>query len=168
MRLNATVDGTEKTLVLDSHAAPNSLLNFSVDDEAAQADVAPLGTGVYSIVVQGRSYEVRVEDIGNGCLCVDINGSSHRVEVRDPRRWIPGGGSKGVAGTQTIKAQMPGKIVKLLVQAGDEVEAGQGLIVVEAMKMQNEMKSPKAGRVVSVEAEAARSVEAGEVLMVIE
>jgi len=168
MKLITTVDGTEQTLVLDNYAALNAALNFTLAGEAEQADVALIGKGVYSIIVRGRGYEVSVEDDGGDCLRVSVNGSPHCVEVRDPRRWTPGGGSKGVAGPRTIKAQMPGKIVKLLVRAGDEVEAGQGLIIIEAMKMQNEMKSPKAGKVLAVKVEEACSVEAGQTLMVVE
>ena len=67
-----------------------------------------------------------------------------------------------------IAAMMPGKVVRVLVAEGDEVEAGAGLVVVEAMKMQNEMKSPKSGRVVEVKIKPEATVAAGEVLMVIE
>lgn len=168
MKLITTVDGTEKTLLLDNDAEPNSTLNFTLDSRAGQADVARSGNGCYSIILEGRSYEVKVDDDGSGCLRVAVNGSWHAVEVRDPQRWNPGKSSTGAAGRQTIKAPMSGRIVKLLVQAGDEVEAGQGLIVVEAMKMQNEMKSPKAGRVVSVEVEEGGSVTAGQTLIVVE
>lgn len=63
---------------------------------------------------------------------------------------------------------MPGKVVRVLVAEGDMVEAGQGLVVVEAMKMQNEMKSPKAGRVIEVKAKPDSTVAAGQVLLVIE
>ena len=65
-------------------------------------------------------------------------------------------------------ALMPGRVIRVLVEAGQQVEAGQGLIVVEAMKMQNEMKAPRAGRVASVKAEAGAAVSAGDILMVIE
>ena len=71
-------------------------------------------------------------------------------------------------GRQNIAAMMPGKVVRVLVAMGDAVEAGEGLVVVEAMKMQNEMKSPKAGRVIEVRTRPEATVAAGEVLVVIE
>ena len=97
-----------------------------------------------------------------------VNGRPLAVEVYDPRslRERTGGGASH--GRQNICAPMPGKIVRVLVAAGDAVEAGQGLVVVEAMKMQNEMKSPKAGRVIEVKTRPEATVAAGEVLMVIE
>jgi biotin carboxyl carrier protein len=67
------------------------------------------------------------------------------VEVRDPRAISSQGKSGLGEGRQTVNAPMPGKVVRLLVSEGDEVEAGAGLVVVEAMKMQNELKAPKAG-----------------------
>ncbi len=71
-------------------------------------------------------------------------------------------------GRQAVAAPMPGRVIRVLVEAGQAVEAGQGLIVVEAMKMQNEMKSPKAGRVIEVKASDGATVAAGDVLIVIE
>jgi len=72
------------------------------------------------------------------------------------------------AGAAEIVSPMPGKIVRVLVEVGTQVETGTGIVVVEAMKMQNEMKSPKAGVVVSINAETGATVNAGDVLAVIE
>jgi biotin carboxyl carrier protein len=123
--------------------------------------------GVYSVLVDGRSYEARVEQ-SDGCLVVFIDGHRFEVEIQDPRRWSRHPGKPGIAGRLHVTAPMPGKIVRLLVAEGDTVEAGQGLLVVEAMKMQNEMKAPKAGRVVTLTARAGATVAAGEVLVAIE
>ncbi len=97
-----------------------------------------------------------------------VNGRLLSMEVFDPRDLRPGQGSAANRGRQEIAASMPGKVVRLLVSAGDTVEEGQGLVVVEAMKMQNEMKSPKAGRVVEVRARPDATVGAGEILVVVE
>ena len=97
-----------------------------------------------------------------------VNGRSFAVEVFDPREMRARKSAGAGEGRQNIAAMMPGKVVRVLVAQGDEVEAGQGLIVVEAMKMQNEMKSPKAGRVIEVKTKPDATVAAGEVLMVIE
>jgi biotin carboxyl carrier protein len=122
------------------------------------------GPGVYSVLIESRSYQVHRLSAGE----VSVNGRVLAVEVFDPRemRALARGGVG--EGRQNVAAPMPGKVVRLLVQAGDNVEAGQGLVVVEAMKMQNEMKSPKAGRVAEVRVRAEATVSAGDVLMVIE
>jgi len=124
--------------------------------------IVQLAPGAYSVLIEGRSYEVFAGTE------IRVNGRAFSVEVFDPRsmraRRIAGMG----AGRQSIAALMPGKVVRLLVEAGDLVEAGQGLVVVEAMKMQNEMKSPKAGRVAEVKTKPDATVAPGEVLVVIE
>lgn len=125
--------------------------------------IAPLGGGTYSVLIGGRSYyAIAVEG------SIRVNGREFAIEVSDPRE-MRGRRAGGVGeGRQNIAAHMPGKVVRVLVSAGDTVESGQGLVVVEAMKMQNEMKSPKAGKVVEVKTRAEATVAAGEVLMVIE
>jgi biotin carboxyl carrier protein len=97
-----------------------------------------------------------------------INGRLFSMEVFDPRDLRPGQGATANQGRQEIAASMPGKVIRILVAAGDAVEEGQGLVVVEAMKMQNEMKSPKAGRVVEIRARPDATVGAGDILVVVE
>jgi biotin carboxyl carrier protein len=125
--------------------------------------IEPMVPGSYSVLIDGRSYDV-VAAGGE----VRVNGRVFHAEVFDPREIRGRKNAAAGEGRQKIAAMMPGKVVRLLVQQGDAVEAGQGLVVVEAMKMQNEMKSPKAGRVVEVKTRADATVAAGEVLMVIE
>jgi biotin carboxyl carrier protein len=90
------------------------------------------------------------------------------MEVFDPRDLRAGPGSSSNHGRQEITASMPGKVIRVLVSQGETVEEGQGLIVVEAMKMQNEMKSPKGGMVMEVRVGPDATVSAGEVLVVVE
>jgi len=123
--------------------------------------------GVYSVLMDGCSYEARIEQ-SNGCVVVFIDGHRFEIEIRDPRRWSRQTGRQGAEGRLNVTAPMPGKIVRLLVAQGDAVAAGQGLLVMEAMKMQNEMKAPKAGRVVSITAHEGATVAAGDVLAAIE
>jgi biotin carboxyl carrier protein len=100
---------------------------------------------------------------------VTVRGNNHLVTVIDPRRLrTDEDADRHHHGTAEITAPMPGKVVRVLVEAGEEVEAGAGLVVVEAMKMQNEMKSPRAGAVVSIKVAAGDTVEAGTLLAVIE
>jgi biotin carboxyl carrier protein len=123
--------------------------------------------GVYSILANGRSYEARVEQAERG-VAVFIDGHRFEIEIHDPRRWRRQTRGREIAGRLNVVAPMPGKIVRVLVAAGDTVAAGQGLLVVEAMKMQNEVKAPKAGRVVSIAAREGATAAAGDVLAIIE
>ncbi len=101
-----------------------------------------------SVLVGGNAYEIKRERSLQGELHMVIGSARYAVDVQDPRslrtRRAAGGAE---AGPQKVTAPMPGKIVRIMVAEGDEVKAGQGIIVMEAMKMQNEMKSPKDGRV---------------------
>jgi biotin carboxyl carrier protein len=152
------------TLAIDGRAREIDLAN-SGDSSGAQ--IALVEPGVYSVLKDGRSYEARIEQ-SDGGVVVFIDGHRFEVEIRDPRRWSRQAGRQGVEGRLNVVAPMPGKIVRLLVAEGDTVEAGQGLLVMEAMKMQNEMKAPKAGRVVSLTAREGATVAAGDVLAAIE
>jgi len=153
-------------------------VSLAIDGQAREIDTANIGSGsgaqiaavepgVYSVLMDGRSYEARIEET-DGCVVVFIDGHRFEVEIRDPRRWSRQAGKQGVEGRLNVTAPMPGKIVRLLVAVGDMVEAGQGLLVVEAMKMQNEMKAPKAGCIVALTARAGATVAAGDVLASIE
>ena len=119
--------------------------------------------GVYSILVDGASFEVRV-DAGQ----VTVANRHFDYQVDDPRQWKRSGDAAGSQGRAAILAPMPGKVVRILVAVGDDVEAGQGIVVVEAMKMQNEMKAPRAGRVSVIQAKENDSVVAGAVLAIID
>src|SRR2546425_1040888 len=132
-------------------------------EEEKAADIRQVAPGVYSVLLGARSYQAIVD--GNS---VSIGGRSFQVEVSDPRRFSPERNHREVEGRQNITASMPGKVIRVLVSPGDEVEAGQGLIVVEAMKMQKEMKASRAGRVVVLAAVAGATVNAGEILAAIE
>ena len=123
--------------------------------------------GVYSVLVEGRSFEVRVVPTPDG-LQVYAGGRQLSVEVRDPRDASRHSRAASGSGRQNISTPMPGKVVRLLVSEGDAVEAGQGLVVVEAMKMQNEMKASRAGRVVEVRVRGGETVGAGDTLVVLE
>jgi biotin carboxyl carrier protein len=126
--------------------------------------VTPLRPGIFSVLLKGRSYRVVLGSPAE----VFVNGRVLAIEVFDPRDLRAGAGARANHGRQEIAAPMPGKIVRVLVIAGEMVEEGQELVVVEAMKMQNEMKSPKTGRVAEVRTSADSTVAAGDVLVVIE
>lgn len=165
MKLALTANGAAQIIEI---LAPAPACRFRLDNGAERsADVEAPEPGVYSILMDGRSYEARVEEAPGGGLAVLIDGYRFEIEVRDPRRWSRRSSGAGAEGVQNIAAPMPGKVVRVLVAPGDEVQAGQGLVVVEAMKMQNEMKASRAGRVQSVHAKEGATVAAGEVLATI-
>jgi biotin carboxyl carrier protein len=120
--------------------------------------------GCTSVQIGGKSFRVTPGAPGEWM----VNGRPIAIEVFDPRSLRARKGGGAAQGRLQIAASMPGKVVRVLVSQGDSVEAGQGLVVVEAMKMQNEMKSPKAGRVVEVKTSPDAAVVAGEVLLVVE
>lgn len=126
-------------------------------------DVIEVEPGLYSVLLDGRSYEVRADKD-------EITVAGHRIrgEIADPRRWNPAKSGLRSEGRESIKAPMPGKIVRVLVEMGDEVTAGQGLVVIEAMKMQNELKAARSGRVASILVKENDAVVAGTVLAVVE
>jgi biotin carboxyl carrier protein len=139
-----------------------------LDDQQISLDAVSAGDGVLSLLLDGKSYEVRRESGPTGAH-LWVGGNRYPVEVRDPRslrnRRGPGGAEDG---PQKLVAPMPGKIVRVLVEEKAMVEAGQGIVVVEAMKMQNEIKSPKKGVVQKLNAAVGASVNAGEVLAIVE
>jgi biotin carboxyl carrier protein len=118
----------------------------------------------------GKSYDVAVERRSNGERIVYVNGRAVPVSIVDPRDQLTRRRSAVApeAGPRSIVSPMPGRIVKVLVSEGDTVAAQQGLIVVEAMKMENELRAPRAGRVTSVKVGEGTSVERGAVLIVME
>jgi len=123
--------------------------------------------GVYLVLIEGRSYEAKIES-GPDCLFVTAGGRRFAVLVRDPRSWTPNLKGRRTAGRINLAAPMPGKVVRLLSAQGDSVEAGQGILVLEAMKMQNEVKAPRAGVVLTMGVKTGDAVAPGQVLAVIE
>jgi biotin carboxyl carrier protein len=135
-----------------------------VDGRAVAVDVRVLQEGVVSLVVDGRQYRCVVD--GDAVV---VDGRRYEFEVDDPRSLSGRRGAGGGAdGPRAVKAPMPGRVVRVLVGVGDEVGVQQGLVVIEAMKMQNELKSPKAGRVAKVAVGVGDTVGSGDVLVVVE
>ena len=138
---------------------------ISLDGVATDADAIEVAPGIFSILFNGASHEVRVAPNPDGSLTLQDGPNEFRAEVADPRAWRGRKhGAVEAEGRQKIVAPMPGKVIRLLVKPGDKVEAGQGLLVVEAMKMQNEVKSPKTGTVEKLQAKEGQPVNANEIL----
>lgn len=138
------------------------------DTQRLDANVLEVESGAYSVVVGNRSYEARVVPGPNGSWQVTVDGLQFPLELVDPRNSAGRSAGSAKQGRLNVAAPMPGKVVRVLVAAGDTVEAGQGLVVVEAMKMQNEMKAPRAGKVVALTTRAGATVGAGDTLVTLE
>jgi len=148
-------------------------LQVLINEQPVDIDAELLKTGVqvepgvYSILVNGKSFEVRVFPTPQGWT-VQVDGVRYAAEVRDPRNSSRRSKAARGAGRQNINAPMPGKVIRVLVHEGATVETGQGLVVVEAMKMQNEMKASRPGRVVEIRVRDGDTVGSGETLVVLE
>jgi biotin carboxyl carrier protein len=137
----------------------------SLDGVALDADAVEIATNTFSILLGGESFEVRVAPMPDGSLTLHTGAVEYVAEVVDPRAWRGRRhGALEAEGRQQIAAPMPGKVVRVLVKVGDRVEVGQGLLVVEAMKMQNEIRSPKSGRVEKLFVKEGQAVNVGEIL----
>ena len=167
MRFQFEVDGRPRTVTLERAGAA---LAVSLDGRPVELDVVGIGAGRYSVRLpaSGRQHEVIVTPVGpDGTVQVAVSGADVLVSRRPAGR--PGSASTGAAGSgpQQLVAPMPGKVVKLLVKAGDVVALRQGIVVVEAMKMENELRAGRAGVVREVLVVEGASVDRGAPLVVI-
>lgn len=141
-------------------------VQFTLDGKAVEADWAAVAPGTYSIILDGCSFEVLISSqpgqtpAHEGPYTVTVRGCNHLVQVLDPRRRRANTLDAG-EGPQEVVAPMPGKIVKVLVSENQEVRAGDGLLVIEAMKMQNEIRASRSGRVEKVYVSEGTGVETG-------
>ena len=166
MNYEIVINGAQRRVEFtpSMHGAPR--VTFTVDGRLVEADAIRISSGAYSIILGGRSLEVAAEETSSGLL-MRVNEREFHVEIIDPRSWRRGGGAGiELEGRQQLIAPMPGKIVRVLVAVGEKVNAGQGLLVIEAMKMQNEIRSPKSGTVEKLAREG-QTVNAGEVLAIV-
>ena len=164
MKFQVDIGGVERSVELRRRSDG---WECSLEGRARTADVVEVAPGVFSLLLDGHSFTVRVERAGERYR-VHTRGSDLSVSVENPRQWRGRSGSRlGRAGRQEIAAPMPGKVIRVLVAEQQEVEAGQGLVVVEAMKMQNEIPSPKKGTVEQVLVREGDTVEHGAVLLVV-
>ncbi|HXY00162.1 MAG TPA: biotin/lipoyl-containing protein [Candidatus Limnocylindrales bacterium] len=161
------INGSKKRIVeLEAHGGGYRAL---LDGQAVDADATLIAEGTVSVLLDGQSFVVHVTPSLDGKIKLQTGPHEYIAELQDPRAWR--GRRHGVLeaeGRQQIAAPMPGKVIRVLVKVGDEVEAGQGLVVVEAMKMQNEIRSPKKGKVERLQAKEGQNVNAGEILAWVE
>ncbi len=174
MRYHSILNGQERLVEVVPHG---SHFKISIFPDAAgkepprvlQIDAAHLHDAAMSLVVDGKSYTCDLAPGKDGALQLAVNQRVVTLELLDERklRLRQATGKFSLDGPQRIDAPMPGKVVRVLVKVGDAVVEGQGLVVVEAMKMENELKSPKAGVVTELKAVEGAAVENGAPLAVV-
>ena len=165
MVYEVTVDGKPHRLELERD---ERVWKCRFDGKEIIADAVLVRPDVLSLLVDSQSYEVKREQTATG-LHLWVSNTRFAVELRDPRSLhARRDGAGDDSGPRKLVCPMPGKIVRVLVTEKSEVEIGQGIVVVEAMKMQNEIKSPKKGVVQKILAAQGANVNAGDVLAIVE
>jgi len=142
---------------------------IEIEGQTTRVDAVKSGRTIYSVIENGRQYEVSVDEKSSREFDILLRGRLFHLEAVDERSRLLAQTSKMAAsGPQTVEAEMPGKVVLLKAAVGDTVAEGQGVVVLEAMKMENEIASPIAGVVTELPVEAGETVENGAVLFVVE
>ena len=142
---------------------------IQMEGRTIHVDAVRPGPNIYSLIEDGKQFEVMVDEQGAHEFDVMVSGRLFHLESLDERTKLLSGSAAHVAsGPQTIAAEMAGKVVKIQLEPGAQVSEGEGVVVVEAMKMENEIASPIDGVLVSIDVSEGETVEAGATLFVVE
>ena len=164
----AAIDGEEYRIDITEVSGKN-LFILTVGEKKYNIDVVHSEHSLYSMLLDGKSYEIDL-DAKDGICNILVNGEHYSVNVINEKKkalWKKSRETE-TEGKQSIITEMPGKVVKIFAEVGKQVKQGQGMIVVEAMKMENELKSPKDGKVIEINVKEGETVEGGTTLVVIE
>ncbi len=164
MLYDVTIDGKNYRLELER---AEGRWSCRLDGREVEIDAVLARPDVLSLRIGNQAYEIKSERVGNDWH-VWVGSARFACEVRDPRSLRSRARAADDHGPRKLTAPMPGKVVRVLVREGDAVEAGAGVLVVEAMKMQNEIKSPKKGTIQRMLAAEGVAVNAGDVLAIVE
>jgi biotin carboxyl carrier protein len=159
----------EETYTVEIEDVGKSLYRVAVDGHEFLVDGKKTGRTSYSLIVDNRSFEIDVDNTEDEYRVL-VDGRNYHVNLVDERKMRVGGAQSGLQlqGRQKVSVPMPGKVTAVLVSEGDAVEKGQGLVIVEAMKMENEVCSPITGEVKEIKVKAGDAVEGGAVLAIVE
>lgn len=166
MRYLATVDGAEHQFEVEELGADSYRVRLG--QQEFRLDLRRVGMASFSIVVDHRSFDLEVSRDGEELLVASRCGSSRVTLIDKARRTLAAPLARQLSGRVEMKAMMPGRVIGVLVEPGQQVQAGQGVLIIEAMKMENELRSPKTGKVLEVKVAAGQTVEKGDLLVVIE
>jgi len=166
MRYTAIVGGEERLIEVTPRENGYRVV---IGGRELDLDAVHLQGFAVSLIAGTRSYRCDIDPGKNGQIGVLVGETVYPLEILDERRlrMRRAGGTFTLEGPQRVDAPMPGKVTRVLVKVGDQAEEGQGLVVVEAMKMENELKSPKAGKVTELHAVEGAAVESGAKLAVV-
>lgn len=169
MRYFAKLKGQKEAAPIDIKPVGPGHFTVKVGEKQYDVDALTLDHGAVSMIIDGESFGVEFDE-GAEEVAVLLRGHIARVDIASERqlRMRAASAQFSAEGKQLIAAPMPGKVVKVLVKVGDDVQQNQGLVVVEAMKMENELKSPKAGKVTELFCKEGQTVENGAKLVVVE
>jgi len=157
----------EQQWVATSLEGPTEGYTLRLPDRSLKVDAITVAEGRYSLLIDGNSFDVTVRRSLTH-YSVTVNGVPFEVALRDPKQLRhQTGAGEDLDGPVSVTAPMPGKLVMILVAEGESVKEGQGVAVVEAMKMQNELKAPKSGTVERLCVVEGQAVNAGECLVTI-
>ena len=164
MLYNVTINGQSYQLELEGS---DRTWSCRLDGRSVQADAVPIKPDILSLRICAQVHEVRLERIGAETF-IYVGNERFPAEVRDPRSLRGRTRAADDQGPKKLTAPMPGKVVRILTTEGEAVASGAGVLVVEAMKMQNEIKSPKKGTIRKILVRTGAAVNAGDVLAIVE
>ena len=166
MKLQFQLKGKDLSADFTNAAGEAVLTTESARHEAFLSEPQP---GFFTVLLNNKVYTCALEKLPTGAIEVIVNGQRIPVSIQDPKRLSHNAAAAAQAGGRAVlTSPMPGKVVRVMCSVGDEVIEGQGLLVVEAMKMQNEVQAPKAGKLSELKVIEGQTVNAGEVLAIVE
>jgi biotin carboxyl carrier protein len=159
----------DQSYTVEIEESGKSVYRVSVDGNEFLVDGKKTGRTNFSLIVDNRSFEIEVDNTDDEYRVL-VDGRNYRIHLVDERRVRVGAAQSGLQfqGRQMVSVPMPGKVIAVLVTVGDAVELGQGLVIVEAMKMENEVRSPISGEVKEIKVKPGDTVEGGALLVIVE
>lgn len=177
MQFVGVLDNQEHRFVVDDHDGEDGFYTIELDGKAYEVDAQSLPSEIVSALIANKSYDLELDDKDqsndplDGRLSIRVRGRVVRLEILEARRKRMKDAQSshfGGLANSHVTSPMPGKVLRYLVEVGDEIAEGQGVVVVEAMKMENELCAPRKGVVAALLVEVGKPVESGTKLMLIE
>jgi len=177
MKFVGVVDKLEHRVIVDDHEQEDGIYTIELDGKIYRVDAQTMPSEIISALIENKSYDIDLDDSDqsndplDGHIAVRVRGRVVRLDMLEHRRKKMKDAAAAhfaQSGVANITSPMPGKVLRYVVSLGQEIKKGQGLVIVEAMKMENELQSPKDGVVKSISSSAGATVDGGTLLLVIE